>query len=120
MNQYQKKVKQKNRYREFIRVLNGALQLTEREIDVLSMLMKLDMEWPKGQEKYKNILSTDSRRQVMKETLINKSNLTKYVKKFKQHGILIIDDFGNGHINPVFKPEETLGEIKVLFLLELE
>lgn len=118
MNQYRKQIKQKNRYREFIRVLNGALQLTEREIDVLSLLIKIDVEWPSSQERYKNILSTDSRRQIMKETLINKSNLTKYVKNFKEHGIIQVDDYGNSHINPVFKPDENDNKIEILFELQ--
>lgn len=117
MNQYKKQVKQKNKYREFIRVLNGALNLTEREIDVLSLLLRIDDEWPSSQSKYKNILSTDSRRQIMKETLINKSNLTKYVKNFKEHGLIQVDDYGNSHINPIFKPEDDKGTFEIHFIL---
>lgn len=118
MNQYRKQVKPKNRYREFVRVLNGALQLTERESAVLAQLMQLDAEWPEGQLEYKNIISTDSRRYIMDETLINKSNLTKYIALFKQHGIILMDEEGRGYINPLFKAQDIDGKFKVLFVLD--
>lgn len=121
MNQYRKSVKHKNRYREFVRVLNGALQLTERELDVFSALLALDKSWPRETTEYKNILSTDSRRVVMAETRINKSNLTKYAKEFKEKGLLLVDENGNTKVNPIFIPEDSAnGSFEILFILDLK
>lgn len=118
MNQYRKKVKTKNKYREFVRVLNGVLQLTEREIDVLSLLMKLDDTWPIQLSEHKNIISTDSRRTIMKETLINKSNLTKYIKYFKEKELLLEDPTDYYKINPIFMPTDLGGTTEILFTLD--
>lgn len=118
MNQYRKQIKPKHKYREFVRVLNGALQFTERESAVLAQLLQLDAEWPQAQLEHKNILSTDSRKFIMKETLINKSNLTKYIKLFKKNGIIMTDEVGRGYINPMFRAHELNGTIKVLFVLD--
>lgn len=121
MNQYHKSVKHKNRYREFVRVLNGALQLTERELDVFSALIAIDKDWPADLGEYKNVLSTDSRRIVMSETRINKSNLTKYAKQFKEKGLVISDDHGNAIVNPIFIPIDAPNDsFEILFVLDLK
>jgi len=119
MNQYRKHIKPKHKYREFVRILNGILQFTERESAVLAQLMQLDAEWPKSQLEHKNILSTDSRKFIMKETLINKSNLTKYVNLFKKNNIILLDELGRGYINPMFYPHELNMIKKVLYKLGL-
>jgi len=119
MNKYLKKVRPRNKYREFLRVLNGNLHLTEREIQVMSLLMQLDVEWqPVLEGEIKNINSTDIRKAVMKETRINKNNLTKYVKFLRDKGLLISNGEEGTIVNPMFIPKETGNKIEVLFTLD--
>ncbi len=120
-SQYRKKISKKHLYREFVRVLNGLLQLSDREAEVLSLLMGIDANWyPVLETEIKNILSTDSRRALMKETRINKNNLTKYLNTLKEKGLLA-GNSGEGYfINPIFMPKETGGIVEVVFVLDLE
>lgn len=116
MNQYLKKVKDKNKYREFIKVLNGLLQLSDREVEVLSLLVKLDAEWPI--DFHKNVLSTDSRKYVMSTTKVNKNNLTKYVTKFKSKGILDSTGYNTWGINNMFVPNTEDNKMEIKFILD--
>lgn len=119
--QYRKKVNRKHLYKEFVRVLNGLLQLSERETEVLSLLMGIDANWyPVLENEKKNILSTDSRRALMKETRINKNNLTKYIGTLKDKGLLVGDQETGYYINPIFMPKETGGIVEIIFILDLE
>jgi len=87
---YWKKLVTKDNFtRAYIMVLNGLLQLTPREIDVLNILLKIDLAWqPRMTGDLKNLLSTDNRRLVMKEANIAKANLTRTVKKLLGVGVL--------------------------------
>lgn len=109
MNQYEKKVKKNKLYKEFVDILNGKLHLSHRELELLTFLVKAETEWqPRIEGEEKNILSTDSRRLVMKETMINKSNLSKYLNVLKDKGILS----HNGkkfELNPLLIP--TIGKV---------
>jgi len=120
MNKYLKKVKPRNKYREFLKVLNGNLHLTDRELQVMSLLMQLDVEWqPVLEGDVKNVNSTDSRKAVMKETRINKNNLTKYIRFLRDKGLLIDNGDEGLMVNPMFLPKETGNKIEILFTLEL-
>ena len=75
---FSKKVTKNNYVREYIKVMNGLLDLTPREIDILTTLIKIDLAWiPRNPSEIKNLLSTDNRRITMKENNMNKSNFAK-------------------------------------------
>lgn len=119
MKAYRKKIKKKNLYRHFLALTNSLLQLTDRELDVLALLLQIQEEQPKFLNKSKDILSTDNRRLIMSETRVNKNNLSKYVKNMKDKGIILKDE--NGHyINGMFIPDLKNGLAEILFVLELE
>lgn len=108
-------------YKEFLRVLNGLLELSEREKEVLGILMSIDANWkPVTENEIKNVLSTDNRRALMQETRVNKTNLTKYTSLFKRKGILVGDKTTGYYINPMFMPKETSGIVEIVFVLDLE
>ena len=105
---FQKKVSKNNYVRECVVVLNGLLGLTPREIDILSSLIKLDSLWvPRTPIEVKNVLSTDSRRLIMKESNMNKSNFTKIVNKLTSIGLLVKSQDGKYVINELLKPTIT-------------
>ena len=105
--------------RVYITVLNGLLQLTPREIDVFSALMKIDLVWqPKMDGDLKNLMSTDNRRLIMKNANISKANLTRAVKKFISVGIIEVQSDGRYLIPELMKPiidkdtvESYIGEL---------
>jgi hypothetical protein len=118
---FQKKVSKSNYIREYVTVLNGLLDLTPREIDILSSLIKIDFSWtPRSLFEIKNVLSTDSRRLVMKENNMNKSNFTKIVHKFISIGLLVTSPDGKYVVNELLKPViSSKGKIEVMFVLDV-
>ena len=119
MNKYRKQIKGKNKYREFLKILNGNLYLSDRELEILSLLVQIDKEWkPLFEGDYKNVNSTDNRRSVMKESRINKNNLTRYVKRFRERGLLRENEHGGLEVDPLFIPKETGKIIEVVFTLD--
>lgn len=92
------------------------LQLSDREVEVLSLLVKLDAEWPI--DFHKNVLSTDSRKYVMSTTKVNKNNLTKYVTKFKSKGILDSTGYNTWGINNMFVPNTEDNKMEIKFILD--
>jgi hypothetical protein len=115
------KVKRQNLYRELLRVINGVQQLPQREIDILSLLMKIDEEWkPRSLREFKNITSTDNRRYIMAETRMLKPNLTKYLNSLRTRGYLIKNDRGGDEIFPGLFPKIENNKVSVTFILELE
>lgn len=107
--------------RVYITVLNGLLQLTPREIDVFSALMKIDLVWqPKMDGDLKNLMSTDNRRLIMKNANISKANLTRAVKKFISVGIIEVQPDGRYLIPELMKPIiDKENKINIHFVLDL-
>ena len=58
MNKLVKTVSSSNMYQEFLHVLNGILSLTDRELELFTMLVSLDINYEKDPEKGKNIVNT--------------------------------------------------------------
>ena len=118
---FYKKIQNKNLYKTIINILNGTLELTEREKQVLYVLIQLDMAWsPTFKNDYKNILSTDSRRLIMKETNVHKANLVKYVNKFKSKGLVIKNAQDGWEINPVIVTPPVGGIVEIAYTIEIE
>jgi hypothetical protein len=88
MKTFKKTVKKNRFYKEYVDVLNGKLQLSEREADVFAILLQLNAEWGSMVKETGNVLSTDVRRVLMRETLITKTNLARYITALKNKGIL--------------------------------
>ena len=120
MNKYRKQIKPKNKYREFLKVLNGNLHLTDRELEIFSLLMRIDREWlPVLDGEVKHIVSTDNRKAIMKETRVNKNNLTKYIGMLKEKGLLLSNSEGGVEVSPMFMPKETGEIIEIVFTLDM-
>lgn len=116
-----KYVTKDNFTRVYITVLNGLLQLTPREIDVFSALMKIDLIWqPKMDGDLKNLMSTDNRRLIMKNANISKANLTRAVKKFISVGIIEVQSDGRYIIPELIRPIiNKENKINIHFVLDL-
>jgi hypothetical protein len=117
MNEFGKHIKRNNLYKEYTKILNGLLQLSDREAELFALLLKVDFEWEPKLGEPKNILSTDTRRAIMKETRINKNNLSKYIGVLKEKGVLIKTEDGY-EIREMFVPKLTGDLLEVVFVLD--
>ena len=88
MNKLVKKVSSKELIPEFLRALNGILRLTDRELELMVMLIQLDIDYVKTEDN-KNVANTANRKLIMSTLGITKDNLSRYIKSFKEKGLLI-------------------------------
>ena len=63
--------------------------------------------------------TTDFRKAIMEETLINKNNLSKYIKLLKDKGLLYLNGTEGYEVTPIFMPKQTGDYIELLFILDL-
>lgn len=89
MNKLVKTVSSSELIPEFLRALNGILRLTDRELELMATLIKLDMEYVKEPNTNKNVANRVNRKYIIDNLGITKDNLSRYIKSFKEKGILI-------------------------------
>jgi hypothetical protein len=118
---FQKKVTKSNYIREYVTLLNGLLDLTPREMDVLIAMIKIDIQWiPRTPTEVKNIISTDNRRLILKECNMGKSNFTKILNKLISIKLLVLSTDTKYVINELLKPKiDDKGKITVRFVLDV-
>ena len=88
MNKLVKTVSITDLYREFLNSLNGILKLTDRELELLTTFIDIDVNTPKLPNVRKNVISTENRKYIKRTLGITPDNLSRYIAKFKQQGIL--------------------------------
>lgn len=89
MNKLVKQVSNDELIPEFLRALNGILRLTDRELELTAALIKLDMEYVKEPNSNKNVANKNNRKYIIENLGITKDNLSRYIKSFKEKGILV-------------------------------
>jgi hypothetical protein len=118
MKTFQKKVQRENLYKEYVQIINGVLQLSFREAEVFSLLLRLNDELANLIADTQNILSTDIRRILMKETRISKTNLMKYINVLSSKNIIVRGADNKWMINETFVPDD-IGDInEIVFILD--
>ena len=89
MNKLVKTVSNGSLISEFLHTLNGILRLTDRELELMETFIKLDINYEKDPTANNNVANTKNRRYIIDNLGITKDNLSRYIKSFKQKGILI-------------------------------
>lgn len=120
MNKLVKSVSKTDLYNEFLRSLNGILKLTERELELLVMLIQIDVNTPKLPNISKNVISTENRKYIKKMLGITPDNLSRYITKFKNQGILVkgrIED--EVMVNKALIPEVIGDRVQITIVLRL-
>lgn len=120
MNKLVKSVKQADIYREYAQSLNGILDLTGRELEVLVKLIEFDLARTSAPDELKNVLSTENRKKIMKECNITADNLSRYVTNIKSKGLVIhgkVD--GEWIVNPILMPEIIKDRIQITIILKI-
>lgn len=88
MNKLVKTVSKTELLVEFLKSLNGILNLTDRELELLTCFVELDVNTPKLPNITKNVISTENRKYIKRTLGITPDNLSRYITKFKAQGIL--------------------------------
>lgn len=88
MNKLVKSVSKTDLLMEFLKSLNGILDLTDRELELLAAFIELDVNTPKLPNINKNVISTENRKYIKRTLGITPDNLSRYIAKFKNLGIL--------------------------------
>jgi hypothetical protein len=117
-------------YKKYVEILNSLFGLAEREMDVFASLLRIHMEW--GIDEPKDIIDTRSRKKLMKEALINKNNLSKYIGKLKDLKIVVYNKDKDGWVinqslvptfHDVFDPKGQVihkNVVNINFILQLK
>lgn len=121
MNKLVKTVKKTDLYREFLRSLDGVLQLTDREQDIMVLLIELDINTPKLPGYSKNVISTENRRYLKAATGITGDNLSRYIGRLRDKGLIVkgkADD--EWMANPALIPEVIGDRVQITIVLRLD
>lgn len=117
MNKLVKTIPTDNLVPEFIKMLNGILNLTKREQDALIEIIKINASMPKNE----NVVSADIRKQICKNTGLTLDNLARYVVRFKKKGILYNGKSdGSILLNKAIVPEIIGDRVQITIVLKLE
>lgn len=120
MNKLVKGVSKTDLYNEFLKSLNGILDLTDRELQLLSTFIQLDINTPKLPSISKNVISTENRKYIRKTLGITPDNLSRYITKFKNQGILVkgrVED--EVMVNKALIPEVIGDRVQITIVLRL-
>lgn len=74
---------------EFLTMLNGIFNLTEREIELLGEFITLDINYVDEPKKHKNIANWANRRYIESKVNIAQDNLSRYIKSLIDKGMLV-------------------------------
>ena len=88
MNKLVKSVDRDQLIPEFLHTMNGILGLTGRELQLMETLIKFDMDYQDQPNANKNIANRQNRKWITENLGITKDNLSRYIKSFKEKGIL--------------------------------
>lgn len=121
MNKLVKTVKKADLYREFLKSLDGVLQLTTREQDLMVLLIELDVNTPKLPGYSKNVISTENRRYLKTATGITSDNLSRYIGRLRDKGLIVkgkADD--EWTVNPALIPKVIGDRVQITIVLRLD
>lgn len=120
MNKLVKSVNKTDLYKEFLKSLNGILDLTDRELELLATFVELDINTPKLPNISKNVINTENRKYIRKTLGITPDNLSRYIAKFKNQGILVggkLED--EVMVNKALIPEIIGDRVQVTIILKI-
>ena len=89
MNKLVKTVSRTDLYREFLNSLNGILKLTDRELELLTTFIDIDVNTPKLPNVRKNVISTENRKYIKPEIIGDRVQITIILKVNKDEDEVI-------------------------------
>lgn len=120
MNKLVKTVNSDNLNYEFLRSLNGILKLTDRELELLTKLIEIDSKFDPTLGYSKNITSTENRKMIKKVLGITPDNLSRYLTKFKQEGLIVKGKSDDEMVvNKILMPEIIKDRVQLTIILKI-
>lgn len=121
MNKFIKSVKRSKLYQEYIRSINGLLNLTEKEILVLTEIIQLDVSYVKLTGIPKNVVNAVNRRYLISKLGISKENLSRMIRILKNKQLLIANsDSGEIIVNRALIPDIINDRIQVTMIIKID
>lgn len=121
MNKLVKQVNKTDLYKEFLTSLNGVLQLTDRELELMTTLVELDVNYKKLPGHSKNVINTENRKYIRQKLGITPDNLSRYIGRFKEKGLLVqgkVED--EITVNKAIIPEIIGDRVQITLILRLK
>ena len=121
MNKLVKQVKKEDLYSEFLKALNGIIDLPKRELQLLTLLVRLQME-PRlsNNDPETGVLSANNRKYIEKETGITQDNQSRYYKKFKDLGYLVKGKIDRQWlVNQILLPQVIKDRVQITIILRI-
>lgn len=120
MNKLVKTVNKGNLYYEYLNALNGILQLTNRELELLTKFVELDVNFAPIPGVSKNVANTDNRRMIKSTMGITPDNLSRYISKFKKEGLLVQGKAEDELVvNKILIPEIIKDRVQITLILRV-
>lgn len=120
MNKLVKSVSKADLNTEFLKSLNGILDLTDRELELLATFIAIDVNTPKLPNISKNVISTENRKYIRKVLGITPDNLSRYIARFKKQGILVKGEIEDEVVvNKALIPEIIGDRVQITIILRV-
>ena len=122
MNKLVKKIKKSDLYSEFLKTLNGIMDLPKRELQLLTLLVQLQVE-PQlsGNDPENGVISGSNRKYIEQILGITPDNQSRYFKKFKELGYLTKGSIDRQWlVNPILIPEIIKDRLQITLILRIE
>lgn len=120
MNKFIKTVTEDRVCYEFMHSLNGIIGLTERELQVFSVLLSMRLQDIKTKNPRLSIDRAENRKRIINEYRIGKENLSRYIKKYRKKGLIYTTKYGNNVIMDALLPQVVGGKtVQVTMILKI-
>lgn len=122
MNKLVKTVKKDDLYSEFLKSLNGIMDLPKRELQLLTLLVKLQME-PQlsNNDPESGVLSANNRKFIETTIGITQDNQSRYYKKFKELGYLVKGKIDRQWlVNQILLPQVIKDRVQITLILKIK
>lgn len=121
MNKLVKQIKKDDLYSEFLKTLNGIIDLPRRELQLLTLLVRLQVEPQLSDNDPENgVISGQNRKYIERELGITQDNQSRYFKKFKDLGYLVKGKFDKQWlVNQILIPQVIKDRVQITIILKI-
>lgn len=119
MNKLVKKVDKEVLVKEFLSALNGVLQLTNKQLEILELLINIQPTLKPINGDIESIISSRIRKLITETTGVTSENLSRHLTSFKKKGLLLptkMEDVWT--LNPAVIPELIGNRIQITIILK--
>lgn len=122
MNKLVKTVRKDELYSEFLKSLNGIMDLPKRELQLLTLLVKLQMEPQLSNNNPESgVLSANNRKFIETTIGITQDNQSRYYKKFKDLGYLVKGKIDRQWlVNQILLPQVIKDRVQITLILKIK